>query len=100
MMMNEDILTIIILITSLVSVISVLTMSGFVLCKTYSRYKLVDKAKKKTLEASNEPKEPFQENLEYSNPKSTLTADNYFQRRKHSQNIYFTFIPKVRSRVT
>ena len=98
-MVNEDILTIIKFVTSLVCVISLLTMSVFVLWKTYSRSRLSEE-KKMTLEASKESKEQFQENLECSKPKSILTADNYFQRRKNSQNIYFTFIPKVRSRVT
>ena len=98
-MVNEDISTIIIFVTALVSVISLLTMLGFVLCKTYFRYKL-DEEKKITLVASNESKKQFQEILEYSKPKSKFNEDNYFQRKKNSKKIYFTFIPKVRSRVT
>ena len=95
------------MITSVISVISCACFTfimRFLLAGIYGKTQNKDDNRpklnslKKSRKEAQESSE-FKKCSEYSQSNSELVANLYFQRKKNSKSVYFTFIPKVKSTV-
>ena len=76
---------------------------GFLLSIAYAKNRKDGDSKQRLISSKEKMKlvqeaDELNECSEHSKRKSKLAAALYFQRRKDSKCVYFTFIPKVKSR--
>ena len=100
------------LVTSLITFISPVIMVAIICTRMFPKGQNISNCSKETVRKQKEKDYLISENvgpdddglstrevLNCAQNKSNIDTDNYFERRKKSKRIYFTFIPKVRENI-
>ena len=99
-------INLLVLITSLVSFIAPVIMVAFICTRIFLKFRNLSDCSKETIRKQGNNDYLISENVDsnhgrlstndHSPNRSNVDIDNYFERRKKSKRIYFTFIPKVK----